>query len=74
MAADTRNKRASAIGVALPAPRLEQNPQGIIQKLGRHMAAYLYVGITVNVIVPTFTNFNSTTRQLSSAEAIALLS
>lgn len=43
---DTRNKRASALGVNLPAPRLEANPDGAITQLDRQIAALVYGGIS----------------------------
>lgn len=45
MAIDTRDKRASVIGVDLPVPRLEQNAAGTIAQSGRQFAALLYIGI-----------------------------
>ena len=71
--ADTVNKRASAVGVSSPVPRLEQTPIGVIQHLGRHMAAFLYTGIKVHVRSPTFSGNNGSTRQLSTADTHNLL-
>lgn len=45
---DTRNKRASALGVNLAAPRLEANPDGTIAQLDRQIAALVYGGITAS--------------------------
>lgn len=63
MPVDTRDKRASAIGVNLPSPRLEQNPSGTIAQAGRQFAALVYIGIlAVAPATPTpfsFTTWNS---------------
>lgn len=60
MPADTRNKRASVIGVNLPAPRLEQNPSGTIGALGRQFAAFCYVGILAAIpSTPLATSFKT---------------
>lgn len=52
---DTRDKRASALGVNMPAPRLEQNPSGTIAQAGRQMAALVYSGILATVPVAVVT-------------------
>lgn len=67
MAITTRDKRASVIGVLSPLPRLEQNPSGHIRKAGRHMAAFLYSGIQIQVISPVFSGVNGTVRLLTSS-------
>lgn len=74
MAIDTANKRLSVLGVGLPAPRLEQVPAGHVQKMGRHIAAFLYGGITLQVLSPTYSNSGQgSVRVLSSLEAQDLL-
>ncbi len=45
MPADSRDKRASAIGVNRIPPRLEQNPSGVIGPSGRQIAGLVYSGI-----------------------------
>lgn len=45
---DTRNKRASALGVNLASPRLEANPDGTIAQLDRQIAALVYGGISAS--------------------------
>ena len=42
---NTRDKRASALGVNSSAPRLEQNPAGLIAQSGRQIAGLVYSGI-----------------------------
>ena len=42
MAIDTRDRRASVIGVNSSAPRLEQNPTGHIQRAGRHIGVDVF--------------------------------
>jgi hypothetical protein len=69
MPIDSRNKRASVIGVQSSAPRLEQNPAGSIAQVGRQFAALCYVGIlaTLPVTAPasTFLTWNHTDGVLS---------
>ncbi len=45
MAADTRDKRFSMIGIVSPIVRLMQNPTGTIGALARAMLEFLYAGI-----------------------------
>lgn len=45
MGIDTRDKRASVLGVNSSAPRLEQNPSGTISQSGRQIAGLIYSGI-----------------------------
>lgn len=45
MAVDTRDKRASVLGVNRSSPRLEQNPSGTIAQAGRQIAGLVYSGI-----------------------------
>jgi hypothetical protein len=42
---DTRDKRASMMMLAKPAPRMVQNPAGVIAQPGRQFAMLCYVGI-----------------------------
>ncbi len=51
MPIDTRDKRASVLGVDLPAPRMEQNPSGTIAASGRQIAGHIYSGILAIVVV-----------------------
>ena len=51
MPIDTRDKRASVIGVDLPAPRMEQNPSGTIAQSGRQIAGHIYSGILAIVVI-----------------------
>ncbi len=51
MAIDTRDRRASVLGLNSSAPRLEQNPSGLIDQAGRQIAGLVYSGILAAVIV-----------------------
>lgn len=62
MAADTRDKRMSMIGLLRCSTRLFQNPTGTITAAGRAMVAFLYSGIPLGaaalppaVVIRTFT-------------------
>jgi hypothetical protein len=52
MAVDTRNKRASCIGVGLPVPSVLPNPDSTIDSNDRQMVTWLYAGIAADS--PTF--------------------
>ncbi len=45
MAADTRDKRFSMIGIVSPIVRLMRNPAGALDALARAMLEFLYAGI-----------------------------
>jgi hypothetical protein len=45
MPVDTRDKRASVLGVDSATPRMEQNPSGTIAQSGRQIAGHVYAGI-----------------------------
>lgn len=51
MPVDSRDKRASAIGVDRVPPRLEQNPSGVIGQSGRQIAGLVYSGILAAGVV-----------------------
>lgn len=53
MPVDSRDKRASVLGVNSSAPRLEQNASGLIGQTGRQFAALVYIGIlAAGAIIP----------------------
>lgn len=54
MAIDTRNKRASILGIGLAAAIVFPNPDGTIGQEDRQHAAYTYPGITSSIpyVVP----------------------
>jgi len=74
MAIDTKAKRQSVLGVYSSAPRLLPIPAGKVARIARHQLGEIYVGLTTQVLVPTFCNSNATSRLLSRAEVAALLS
>jgi len=51
MAIDTRNKRASCIGVCLPVPGVLPNPDSTVDSNDRQMTAYTYAGIAAGAPV-----------------------
>lgn len=48
MAVDTRNKRASCLGIARTPPTVFPNPDGTIAQPDRQHTAYCYPGITAS--------------------------
>ena len=51
MAIDTRNRRASCLGVGSPVPRVLPNPDGSIIMVDQQFLCYQYVGITEQFII-----------------------
>ena len=49
--ADTRNKRASAIGIDFPWQHTYPNPDGTINQADRQQTAYKYSGILASSLV-----------------------
>ena len=50
---DTRNKRASAIGIDEPWNHVYPNPDGTIDVNDRQQTAYKYSGIATTIVVGT---------------------
>lgn len=48
MAVDTRNKRASCLGIGGPVALVETDPDGTVAQADRQQAAYSYAGIAAS--------------------------
>lgn len=49
MAVDTRDRRFSMIGIAMPVPSMLPNPDGTIGTQDRAMLLWLYAGIALSI-------------------------
>ncbi len=67
MAVDTRNKRASILGLALASAIVFPNPDGTIDNPDRQQTAYSYSGISSIPVVPT-TGFFATLQFMTDSD------